>query len=295
VDSVHAPFPQINLKLALQRVDIQDDGEFSGQPTMKIHLHAPCWNEEPLLPFFLKHYRRVVDEFFVYDDGSTDASRTILGRSPNVHVVPFTSDGSSYVEAICRLCNHCWKLSRGTADWVVVCNVDEHLYHPDGLRRYLQASLDEGVTAVPSVSYEMVAHRFPRAGSLLSEKVRRGVRADGRLMSEKLCIFNPIRVEEIHYSAGRHEARPKGDVVWPMGPRPLLLHYKYLGLHYVQKRYDELNRRRRCADVERNYGFQYAWANSSLKQEFDRLHAAAVEVVPSSGVRGLFRHWFGMN
>jgi Glycosyl transferase family 2 len=242
----------------------------------------------------LRSYRRAVDQFFIYDDNSTDGSRTILANSPRVQVIPFSTEGSSYVDAICRLCNHCWKRSRGTADWVVVCNVDEHLYHPDGLRRYLRASLDNGASVIPATGYEMIADRFPKSRSLLSETVRKGVRADGRLMSDKLCIFNPNRVEEIRYSAGRHDALPIGDVIWPTESRPLLLHYKYLGRAYVQRRYDELNRRRRSADVERNFGFQYAWTGASLKQEFERLQTAAVEVVSAPGWRRLI-HWFKSN
>jgi hypothetical protein len=264
---------------------------------VKIHLHAPCWNEELLLPFFLKHYLPVVDQFFIYDDGSTDASRDILRQRAQAHVVPFSTEGSSYVEAIRQLCNQCWKVSRGVADWVVVCNVDEHLYHADGLRRYLRACLDDGISVVPSASYEMVTDRFPKNGSRLSKTVRSGVptgvRSECGIMSDKLCIFNPNRVDEINYAVGRHEAQPTGDVVWPTQSRPLLLHYKYLGFAYLQKRYRELNHRRRSADVELRHGFQYEWDELELRRKFDRLHATAAKVIPSfpriQHLRRLFR------
>ena len=29
---------------------------------MKIHLHAPCWNDEPMIPYFLRHYEGNADQ-----------------------------------------------------------------------------------------------------------------------------------------------------------------------------------------------------------------------------------------
>ena len=108
---------------------------------MKVHLYSLCWNEERMLPFYLRHYESVADRFFVFDDGSTDGSLDLLRNHPKVEVVPWErSDATSYVLSQQRFSNSCWKESRGEADWVLVCDVDEHFYHPD-LAGYLQECL----------------------------------------------------------------------------------------------------------------------------------------------------------
>ena len=46
-----------------------------------VHLHALCWNEERLLPYFFRHYDDIVDRYYVYNHGSTDRSVELLSES----------------------------------------------------------------------------------------------------------------------------------------------------------------------------------------------------------------------
>src|SRR5436305_14307053 len=102
----------------------------------RVHLYALCWNEIRILPFFLRHYRPFVDRFFVLDDGSTDGSRELLAQQSDVTLIDRSfRETDSFVSDACTFYNEAWKASRGSADWVVVCNVDEHLYHPS-MSRY---------------------------------------------------------------------------------------------------------------------------------------------------------------
>jgi len=51
---------------------------------MEVHLFALCWNECSTLPFFFRHYDRIVSKYFIYDNGSTDGSVEFLSReTPN--------------------------------------------------------------------------------------------------------------------------------------------------------------------------------------------------------------------
>ena len=45
---------------------------------MIIHLHATCWNEEQMLPFFFRYYDRFVDRYYIHDNQSSDGSIEIL-------------------------------------------------------------------------------------------------------------------------------------------------------------------------------------------------------------------------
>src|SRR5438105_4171468 len=99
---------------------------------MKIDLYALCWDDAGMLPFFFRHYDRFVTRYFIFDDGSTDGSLSMLQNHPNVEVHRFVrSDPASFALSEQVLSNECWKASRGAADWVIVTDIDEHLYHTD--------------------------------------------------------------------------------------------------------------------------------------------------------------------
>ena len=230
-----------------------------------------------MLPFFLRHYAPVAARIFVYDDGSTDRSLRILARERKVTIVPIRTGSESYVEALRGLYDECWKRSRGDADWVVVCNVDEHFFHPAGLLAYLDACRDAGVTMVPAEGYEMLADRFPAAGAELSRSVRRGVRA-GYL--DKLAVFSPDAIDEIRFEPGRHAANPAGRVVVPEVPELRLLHYKHLGVDYVRARHAELRSRRRPGDRDRSFGGHYEWDADTIVRAHAEWASRAIDVTP---------------
>src|SRR5947209_7832483 len=91
-----------------------------------------------------------------------------------VEVTSFAIERESFVETERRLSDTIWQASRDTADWVVVVDIDDHLYHPD-LRQYLQRCTDRHVTAIEAIGYEMVSDSFPEEHARLCERVRRGL------------------------------------------------------------------------------------------------------------------------
>src|SRR5688572_6249373 len=108
----------------------------SRQRDVEVHLYALCWNEERMLPYFFRHYDSLVNRYFIFDNGSTDRSVEMLKLNPKVTLGSFKVEGDSFVIAALNHYNECWKQRRGQADWVIVCNIDEHIYHPD-LKSYL--------------------------------------------------------------------------------------------------------------------------------------------------------------
>lgn len=95
-----------------------------------IHLYAVCWNEEKIIPYFLDHYTAYVDEFHIYDNGSTDSSLKLLAACPKVTIHPFNTCDTFDDSVNLKIKNTAWKRSVGVADFVVVSDMDEFLYHP---------------------------------------------------------------------------------------------------------------------------------------------------------------------
>jgi hypothetical protein len=235
-----------------------------------VHLYALCWNEERMLPFFFRHYDALVDRYLIFDNKSSDRSRELLEVHPRVTLDRFEFQGS-FLEAARSFYDNCWKASRGIADWVLVCNVDEHLDHPN-LASYLGSCTRQGITLIVPEGYEMVSREFPEGKASLCQQVRTGARW-ARL--DKPQLFSPDHVREINFESGRHTARPEGLVKCPDKTEVRLLHYKYLGLDYVSQRLTELGGKIPPVDI-RGQNHYYEWNDEQKQDEFRRLLKSAV-------------------
>lgn len=227
-----------------------------------------------MLPFFFRHYDRFIDHYFIHDNQSTDGSLAILSAHPRVTILPLVLDGPSVVEAAFAQVNQFWHPSRGKADWVAVCNVDEFFWHFD-MPWYLRQCRKRGITFLRSNGYQMVSETFPAPDDDLVRTLRFGIRDR---FFDKPSFFNPDAVTESGFGIARHTADPKGRVVRAEREEIVLAHYKYLGLDYVGERHAELNARRRARDVEAGHGAHYD-ADASQKH-FADLFARRVMVLP---------------
>ena len=243
---------------------------------MKIHLYAGCWNEGDILPFFFLHYDKLVERYVIYDDGSSDNSQEILRLNPKVELRPTPpySDRESRVASQLTLLETCWRESRGIADWVIVTDIDEHLYHPD-MYRYLAQCREQGVTIIPALGYQMLADQFPEHKTLLCNSLSRG--ACDSLYS-KLNIFSPNEIDATNYTPGRHTAAPTGRVVLPARDEVLLLHYRYLDFERLRKRYQLLATRHFKADMAMGWGSQYSWSSEQLREAWNLIASRLVDI-----------------
>lgn len=244
---------------------------------VRVHLYALVWNERPLLPFFLEHYRPFVERFHLFDDGSTDGSAEYLAAQADVSLGSFRCEGDSFVEAARTFYREAWKASRGACDYVIVVNIDELLYNPDPAAALAEARA-AGITAMPARGWEIVTDAFPERGPL-TRTANRGVHS--KAMS-KLAIFAPDAIDEIGYTAGRHGVNPTGRVA--VSPEPIfdLLHYKYLGEEYLVARMRELRDRMKPGDVDRGFGAHYRREEEQQRARFRRLSGAAQPVLASA-------------
>jgi hypothetical protein len=241
----------------------------------RVHYYAPAWNEAAMLPFMIRHYSPWVDRFVIFDSDSTDESVELLRRIPKVEVRRLEwACPDSTIDTLRHMANTCWKESRGTADWVIVADIDEFLYHPDMLG-YLGRWRNRGVTCIPALGYEMVSDSFPEPDETLADTRRLGLQ---QRMMNKLRLFRPDAIEETNFGHGAHVAKPTGRVVYPKVDEVLLLHYKWLGPEYLIRRHAAMETTRRSVDVANNWSRHYDVPAKQLKADLDKMLAGAVDV-----------------
>ena len=246
---------------------------------MSIDLYAACWNEERIIPFFLRHYEPLVDRIIVYDDRSTDRSAELLRASPKVEVRSFQREAESYLDAHLALFENCWRESRGRADWVCFVDLDEFLFQPDW-HSYLEAQKKAGVTVIQALGYDMVSASFPPNDAALATSLTRG-RRDVHL--DKTGLFAPDAIETINHSVGRHRCAPEGRVVLPARYSMQLRHYKTLGLEYLLARTHALATRLTNDDLRRGWSAHYLRDDDSIRAQFQE-HLSQAEPVPSPSI-----------
>lgn len=230
-----------------------------------VHYYAVCWNEEKILPFMFDHYKRFVNHFTIYDNRSTDHSINIICSRTDTTLVEFDSDGfcdNNHNE----IKNNCWKKSRGHADFVIVCDLDEFLYHPD-IKNKLAELKHNHISVVKPVGYDMYCDIYPdyQPGSLLSEQIPNGVRAT---LFDKCILFDPHSVVEINYKPGAHECHPWGKIKTTADSDIKLLHYKNLGIDWLLERNRLYVQRLSKDNIENEYGIQYLKSEDIITADF---------------------------
>ena len=230
-----------------------------------------------MLPFFFRHYDDLVDRYFVHDDGSTDGSQDILRAHPRVELyrLPDYSDPRSRVLSAISHFEDVWRPSRGHADWVILTDIDEHLYHRD-LSQYLETCLATGVTMIPALGYQMLSEDFPEdTGTPLCRSRPMGAPCGHY---SKLNVFSPDAIDTLNYAIGRHTCKPTGQLVSPDHDELLLLHYKYLGFDRIHQRHQLYATRSREDDVANRWGYQYFWSRDELQTEWREIASRLIDI-----------------
>lgn len=242
---------------------------------MKIHLHTVCWNESSMLKYFFRHYEGWIDKFFIHDDNSTDGSINILDAHKKVVRISLQRKYSdSWIRSAQYIYNNSWKQSIKEADWIVIANIDEHLYHPC-VEEYLYRCLNDGITAIPSLGYQMISKTFPEKDSVLYQSVSEG--APWVKMS-KMQIFNPNKIKETNFMPGRHRADFVGEVIIPKKDEMLNLHFKYLGIEKIYHRHQLLAKRLGEMDLKKGWGHRYYFDRNKLDEDFNNFYQARINI-----------------
>ena len=197
---------------------------------MIIHVYSIMWNEEYMLPYFLRHYENFCDKIFIIDDHSTDKTVEIAKNHPKVQLLQFGYSRGLNEDDFSRCFEQSYKkFSRGVADWVICVDADELIYNPDILGA-LEKARAEGKRALKTTGYTMMAKTLPSGSGQIYDECRQGLRARGY---DKEVVFDPSL--DVKFSDGRHSITVGGGIK-PTKAKLALLHFRYLSRDYLVER-----------------------------------------------------------
>jgi glycosyltransferase involved in cell wall biosynthesis len=215
-----------------------------------VHAFFLCYNEANILPHLLKHYLSFCEHVTILDNNSSDNSVEIVNSFQNTDIIPWDSNDKLNDDLYIKLKNHVWKSSIGYADYVIVGDADEFLYH-ENMIDFLIECKEKGVTLLRPEGYHMVADAdfILKESDNLIDVVKNGVRAD---VLDKPMMFDCNKITNINYTFGCHSASPTGDVRVFKDSSFKMLHYKFLGLE--DHKYKQKIRGNRLSDFNKNNG-----------------------------------------
>ena len=266
----------IESDIDIQPIETSPDqtGSKTMSGTPRIHVYVHCWNERVILPHLLRHYR-FAEKIVVYDNHSDDGSQAIVKAADNTELRFFDSGGEANDQTYRDLKNRVWKESRGKADYVVVCDADEFLYHPN-LISLLKTMRKEGGTILKPMGFEMVSDHTPGPGDRLTETVQNGCRS---FAFDKCVLFDPNAIDEMNYQIGFHVCLPTGRVSYFRRPNTALLHYKHLSAAYLKDRYQAIRHRLSPFNLKNRFGVQYQQSDERLEAQHCYFQERAQPVV----------------
>jgi glycosyltransferase involved in cell wall biosynthesis len=229
---------------------------------LRIHVYTVCYNEEEILSYFLRHYSSFAEKIIVFDNYSTDTSPEIVRSCPIADLRRFDTDGTFNELENIRIKNKAYKESLGKADFVIVVDTDEFLYHHDMLD-LLKRYRAEGVTLPKTIGYEMISWRFPKSNKPLVENIRIGHESPSYA---KRCIFHPE--VDINFQVGAHTCNPRGNIVESSSVDIKVLHYHYLGMLRIIRKHRSLKKKLSQFNLEHKLSYQFTWGAMRLVGRF---------------------------
>ena len=237
---------------------------------MTIDVFSLCYNEEIILPYFLKHYKKFVRNITIYDNMSTDNSVNIMNEY-GVNVIPYDTQGKLEESAFLNIKNNSWKGS--DADWVIVCDVDELIYHEN----IIEVLTNTHVNHIVTEGYEMMSETLPTTEGQIYEELKFG---HFKTDYSKACLFKPSEVTNIKFGPGCHFSSPTGPNIISIQDSGIkLLHYKYLNREVLIKKYDHY-RVRQSEEMKRmGWGNYQEWGADVINSQFDSWLSISTNII----------------
>jgi len=237
---------------------------------MTIDVFSLCYNEEIILPYFLKHYKKFVRNITIYDNMSTDNSVNIMNEY-GVNVIPYDTQGKLEESAFLNIKNNSWKGS--DADWVIVCDTDELIYHENIIEVLTNTHANHIITE----GYEMVSETLPTTEGQIYEELKFGY---SKPDYSKACLFKPSEVTNINFGPGCHFSDPTGPNIISIQDSGIkLLHYKYLNREVLIKKYDHYRVRQSEEMIRMGWGNYQQWDADIINSQFDSWLSISTNII----------------
>ncbi len=221
-----------------------------------ITVYTIAYNEEVMLPFFIKWYReRFPDcKIVIYDNESTDNTVKIALEN-NCEIISFNTNNKFEDAVNMYIKNTCWKVA--STSWVVVCDADELLSIDQNT---LIEEDKKGTTIISTQGWNMV-----NKDELTDiEQIQFGFKHDHQ---SKKILFNKEKIKEMNYDPGAHNIRPIGDVKYSEKIYSLC-HFKYLSEDYLVNRYKLLQSRLSETNKRYGWGVHYNTSEENIRQSY---------------------------
>jgi glycosyltransferase involved in cell wall biosynthesis len=230
---------------------------------MIIKAFVIAYNESDIIRFTIRHYQKFCKEVHILDNYSTDNTRAIaleMGCYVHSFGVPGMLDDRCYLEVK----NNVWK-DHTDADYVIVCDADEVLYHIERKPR---------LPLYKAVGYDMFSEVMP---SHSWDEISMGFRSS---MYDKIIMFSPKLVKEINYSFGCHSAAPVfSKRVSGIAVSPMLRHMRYIGeVERLISRYQRFAERLSKFNRDHELGNHYLNDSEKIKKNWMNASKCAITV-----------------
>jgi glycosyltransferase involved in cell wall biosynthesis len=273
---------------------------------MKIWAYVTVWNEERMLPYYLRHYSSFCERIIVLDNESTDNTVTLCREWDNVEVRTY-STGETFDDYVHLDLKHkCIEEAKGKADYIIVSDCDEFIIHPN-IIEFLQQS---NSPVIFPAGFQMVSQSFPESHGQIYDEIGHGTPDP---WYSKPILINPNLIESLEWIEGCHEielnSKLNGDIVHPVPVeiRPVgewnghpwgrwkmqfevletfndfpikLLHYKFMGKEYVEERYRLYAQRNSESNKNAGLAIHYSESleNNTIQSKIDEIQSKAIKV-----------------
>ena len=221
-----------------------------------------AWNEAETIDLTIAHYQQYCEQITILDNYSDDGTRGIaeeMGCIVKSFGVKGVLDDKEYL----KVKNECYRLSR--AKYVIVCDSDEILWHPN-LKEILA---NDTATIFNTIGWDIFSNEMPQYDYL---EIQTGIFSGNYC---KKIIFSPKI--SINYGYGCHTCSPAGRVR-PSNKNLTLFHYRNIGgYERLSKRHEQYRKRLSEHNKAFGLGCHYSFPEEQRKKEWYGKQENAIE------------------
>ncbi len=224
---------------------------------MKVETFIMAHNEEFLMPYILRHYT-LFSDVIILENNSTDKTVEIAESFPRTKVLRLKTDDVKDNQWIIDVKNSVYKSSK--ADYVIVVDADEFVYHKD-IISVLKEAKKTGGEIVTTDWYEMCSTFLPSGQGQIYDEIKTG--HSGR---PKVNIFSPKI--DINYEVGCHKSHPNTDKYFHSSIKTM--HFRNISLDWVFQRNERDRKRLSKRNIERGWSYQYNYPEVKVIDDFNK-------------------------